>query len=510
MKRIYIILLAALILVGCSPKNDGQSQKSEKAGAVIVEEIGNGVSRYKNLAQGFSVEAPSDFSVNENLAQIELRLEREDCVIEVLKEEFEEEWRAENYTWYSNRFLDDNDIYHVEESIQILAAGNYPAKRLQWSREKAGEGDRNYYNVTDIYIGTDVYTVIVKSAIPFDKQDFDCNSVSRGLKKEQVSAENFPVVFTKDGGAPMNGETTAAFEKFFLEDGAMSWGIYFHKQPVEGMEKFEALEEKVGRLDIALLYTEILEEYDPALVYGGLVNAWNSGKICELTLQTDIDDDSNAVYEILRGEHDEFLYAYARDVVLFGHPVILRPFNEMNGEWCNYSSSNTSRDPDVYVRMYRYIYNIFNECGAENVIWVWNPNEVSYPTFKWNSAELYYPGSDYVDAVGLSGYNTGTGIDGEIWRSFSEIYDGYYEHMESTYNKPMMITEFGCSSFGGDKLKWVEDMFADLHKYPKIHAAVWLHDKNENSDTGEVTRSFYIDDTEGVAEVFKKNLSRRE
>lgn len=56
-------------------------------------------------------------------------------------------------------------------------------------------------------------------------------------------------------------------------------------------------------------------------------------------------------------------------------------------------------------------------------IWVWNPNEKSFPNFCWNYADNYYPGDEYVDIVGLTGYNTGDYYDGEIWRRFDEIYD---------------------------------------------------------------------------------------
>lgn len=498
MKKFFVLLVCcALVLAGCA------GGEGDVASILILPGSG-GTARFTNRVQGFSVEAPEDFTLRDKLAATELRLERDDCVIEVIREDFASAGDARDYSVYSNRFLTDTENHRLEEQVDTVAAG-LPARLTRWSRDSLGPGDRNHYAVTDIFDGATAYTVVVKSVKPVDGLDFSYSDVAGSLRKEKAVPLSEAGSFGGDSATVMNAETRAAFSRFFLEDGH-HWGIYYHKQPVLGMEKFEALEAKTGRLELALLYTEISDEYDPALVYGGLVNAWNSGKVCEVTLQSDNDAGNDVVYDILKGRYDDFLNKYAADVAAFGHPVLLRPFNEMNGEWCNYAGFHLSRDPDLYIRLYKYVYGIFRAHNAENVVWIWNPNETSYPNYKWNAAELYYPGGELVDAVGLSGYNAGTGIPGEKWRSFREIYDGYYETMEATYNKPMMITEFGCSSIGGDKLAWVRDMFADLDRYPKLHTAVWLHDKNTDPVTGATTRSFYLDDTPGVTEVFKENL----
>jgi beta-mannanase len=47
------------------------------------------------------------------------------------------------------------------------------------------------------------------------------------------------------------------------------------------------------------------------------------------------------------------------------------------------------------------VHDLFAAAGARNVTWMWSPN-VTYP----GAAPLagLYPGDDYVDWVGLSGY----------------------------------------------------------------------------------------------------------
>ena len=91
----------------------------------------------------------------------------------------------------------------------------------------------------------------------------------------------------------------------------------------------------------------------------------------------------------------------------------------------------------------------------DNAIWIFNPNDISYPPCKWNTHLAYYPGNEYVHMIGLTGYNTGDYFrnhTGERWRSFTEIYDRLWYMYRDVYSEfPWIITEFACSSVGGDK-----------------------------------------------------------
>ena len=66
--------------------------------------------------------------------------------------------------------------------------------------------------------------------------------------------------------------------------------------------------------------------------------------------------------------------------------------------------------PHLYLQLHQ-LRQIPRSCrfknSPHNVLWVWNPNEKSFPNFTWNAMELYYPGNEYVDIIGLTGYNTG-------------------------------------------------------------------------------------------------------
>ena len=201
------------------------------------------------------------------------------------------------------------------------------------------------------------------------------------------------------------------------------------------------------------------------------------------------------------------MYDYAKVIAEHGHPVMFRLFNEMNGDWCPYSSYNTSKDTMVFKEAYQYVYNIFAETGANaNTIWVWNPNSVSFPNFDWNHPLMYYPGDDYVDVVGMTAYNTGNYYPGETWREFDALYRGMYYNYCSWFKQPFMITEFASATAGGNKARWIENMFSSIDEFERIKVAIWW-DGCDWDAHGNIARSYFLDETPDVMQAFKKGLA---
>ena len=114
---------------------------------------------------------------------------------------------------------------------------------------------------------------------------------------------------------------------------------------------------------------------------------------------------------------------------------------------------------------------------------------------------------------GITGYNTGdyyNELYGEVWRDFEDIYDQIYETYEPNFSEfPWMITEFASASAGGDKVKWINDMFAVFPKYPEIKIAVWFnsqdYDPREPFET-VVSRQYRLDETQETIDAFKKGV----
>jgi cellulose synthase (UDP-forming) len=188
--------------------------------------------------------------------------------------------------------------------------------------------------------------------------------------------------------------------------------------------------------------------------------------------------------KIAAGEYDDYIHAYAKQAADFHKPVFIRFAHEMNGNWYPWGDQNsTSQD---YIAMWRHVHEIFVEEGATNVVWVWSPNN----TDQFGSSDSllsYYPGDNYVDWVGFSGFNWGQSArpDGK-WMSFRDLSAGAYDKL-ATLNKPIMVSETSSSSIGGSKQAWFDQTLEkDIPSKPQIKAVVF-YDADFNSSNFSLT-----------------------
>jgi len=491
----------------------------------FTEAYNNAQQKFTNLVDGYSLIIPNGMKVDLSISDVCAILTDNYRTLKVFKESFDTASERLSYLSYSNKFL-DNTADHKLSKKESFSEGNIEYHILEWSREKLSrvQGDENYYACVDVCIGARVYTFffsamkpfeqcggymdIVKSLVTFDPSVPQANAYNRGYKENNISR--------------LNQTTLATYQRLFSENADFKMGM-FPPDKFGGFARMEEIEKQLNYNFCAfLVYTELTDiGNNNRFAYSAKVTeylrkvennfkyAQRTGKAIELTLQTAITrkmDSSNMMYEIANGEYDYFITEYARLIAKYPDVTVLfRPFNEMNGDWCNYSAYHTSRDPQIYVEVYRYLHKKFDEAGCKNTLWIWNPNELSFPGYKWNNQSLYYPGDEYVDIYGITGYNTGTYYEGETWRSFDEVYSPVYERALRINEKPIMITEFSCSAIGGDKVAWIEDMFLSLPKYDKIKVGIWWHASDYDGET--LSRPYFIDTPEGTLDVFDKYLN---
>ena len=115
--------------------------------------------------------------------------------------------------------------------------------------------------------------------------------------------------------------------------------------------------------------------------------------------------------DIAAGDYDTYLHESASIAREWGGELMVRFAHEMNGTWYPWAAKNQS--PDTFVAAWRHIVSIFREDGADNVKWVWSPNVQE--TGKYPIAPGF-PGDEWIDYVGLDGYNWGT-TNGERWQT---------------------------------------------------------------------------------------------
>jgi hypothetical protein len=171
---------------------------------------------------------------------------------------------------------------------------------------------------------------------------------------------------------------------------------------------------------------------------------------------------------IAAGRYDRYVHKAARAAAAWGHPILLRFAHEMNGNWYPWGRGRGSNTPRIYRKAWRHLVRIFRTEGASNVEWVWTPNvnNGSYPFGQ------FYPGDEWVDWVGLDGFNWGQGGD---WRSFTEIFGSSYESLARLSTRPMIIAETASNQSGGDKAAWVSSALRrEIPRFSRIRAVVWF------------------------------------
>ncbi|MFZ5775899.1 MAG: glycoside hydrolase family 26 protein [Thermodesulfobacteriota bacterium] len=175
--------------------------------------------------------------------------------------------------------------------------------------------------------------------------------------------------------------------------------------------------------------------------------------------------------QIVGGDYDRYLAAFARQAREWGRPVIIRFAHEMNTARYHWGTSRQEygpASPAAYVAMFRHVVRVFRREGAHNVLWAFCPNaeSIPHPLYDkgagWNRAAAYFPGRGYVDVLGMDGYNWGTtrcqATHGwkSRWQSFAEIFSPLRDELTALApDLPIVVFETASATEGGDKAAWL-------------------------------------------------------
>ncbi len=272
---------------------------------------------------------------------------------------------------------------------------------------------------------------------------------------------------------------------------------------LEGIEEFE---QQVGKHQAIIAFSSFWGEHHFPATQAQIVIAhgsvpliywspWDYPYLEDPILQNG--PDRFRLENILGGKFDDYIDQWADGVKALDVPVFVSLCNEMNGNWFPWSAVYygagqpiAGTDPPLYVgpeyfkRAYRYIVDRVRARGAANVLWVFHVNNFPEPYEpNWNSFAQLYPGSDYVDWLGISVYGQMTSE--EKWVSFDDMIEKPYDELRQVDpNKPMMVTEWGVGEFphGGDKGEWLADGFSHMEsKFPRVRAAIYWHERWQNT-----------------------------
>lgn len=195
---------------------------------------------------------------------------------------------------------------------------------------------------------------------------------------------------------------------------------------------------------------------------------------------------------ILSGGYDAYLASIASEIKKFGKPLIVRFAHEMNIEryhWGTTPEEYGPESPGIYIEMHKYVFNFFKKQHVENVLWAFCPNVDSIPSSPWNKVKNYYPGDQYVDILGMDGYNWD--LDQETasklnlsWhspaRTFEQTFKTLYQELkEISPLKPIIVFETASTSRSGENTSlWIKEALKTARLWD-LRGIVWFQAKKE-------------------------------
>ncbi|MCI8554294.1 MAG: hypothetical protein HFJ80_05040 [Clostridiales bacterium] len=466
--------------------------------------------RVINYADGYLMDVPLDMAPDYSLSPIRSRYSNADTVLTVTKETI-----PEGYTYDAlmdecyNYLLKDSDfIRRNRVSRQPSEEAAYQINRLTgtgpqtytaefFTMKLAGmpEGSKDLYQyvlLTNKSSRT-YYFFLCKSSVEVDMKEII--ESFQLIQPQGTAVYNVQYNLTE---SPSWSEETRAYYRQLKDQKHVDWGLFSgptNRGDLSDVHTFDQLADV--KLPIASIYRHVWEGFP--MEAAKAVDA--EGRMLQFTYQftdnnnTDIKHSHSEALEVYRGKDDKYLYELAQALKEYGKPVLFRLNNEMNTDWTSYSACGTMLDPDIFVENWIRLYNIFEEVGVDNAIWIFNPNGVDCPQAKWGHYLTYMPPAQYVQMLGVTEYVSGH----SGYPSFEKV----YSDMEKKYSGffgdwPWIISEFACGTGNLDgrkeQIRWVEDMLATMAsgRFPQIKAAIWFSG-NDYREDGSIQNEYQLD-----------------
>ena len=121
---------------------------------------------------------------------------------------------------------------------------------------------------------------------------------------------------------------------------------------------------------------------------------------------------------IALGRCDEFLHKAGKNLSQIHEPFYLLFAWEMNNPQNEWSISHTGSSDEDFKQAWRHVYTIFRQEKVTQLVWVFCPNVPDNSDFSYSKI---YPGKNFVNWIGLDGYNWGTTQSWSQWISFSRL-----------------------------------------------------------------------------------------
>ncbi len=188
---------------------------------------------------------------------------------------------------------------------------------------------------------------------------------------------------------------------------------------------------------------------------------------------------------IVDGAHDAYLTEFLRGAASFPGPVTLRPFPEMNGAYQPWSLDHPEAlapDAGTWIAAWCHVVRLGREIGRPNLSFLFCANATDEGSAQGTTPmESYWPGVEWVDAVGIDGYtwnNTGDDASGGPESSFEQVITPMYERLLALHPEAAVtVCETGCVESPG-KADWFTDLYTS-RRFPALQRIAFFHENKE-------------------------------
>lgn len=248
-----------------------------------------------------------------------------------------------------------------------------------------------------------------------------------------------------------------ANDKFF---GFTTAGAPFSYTPIDNLAT------EIGKKpDVVEEYIKWGDQYDAQ----GASNAWKNGALYYIAWEPF----SASFSSIADGGYDTYIKHFAAQVHYMNVPIALSFAHEMNGYW--YPWGTQANSASEFIKAWKHIHDLFVSQGATNVVWVWNPNDINpVSTVK---LKPYYPGDQYVDWIGITGYYTNAGA-----KTFATLFQPTIDQIRTFSKKPIIIPETAVEP-GADRVAEIANLFQSIESSKDVLGFIWFnYDKATSTD----------------------------
>lgn len=124
--------------------------------------------------------------------------------------------------------------------------------------------------------------------------------------------------------------------------------------------------------------------------------------------------------------------------------VYFRPFQEMNASWFWWGDKDSNEFKNLWINLHDYL--VSDNVGCRDLSWL----KFCYAANIGDNANTYYPGSNYVDVVGVDGYSDDPANDASIKLVYAQLVGGNYNGVTyPSLGKPFGFPELG-TRIGGN------------------------------------------------------------